>query len=345
MTSPLSPFDEQIDLGPTSNRLILPKRQLFKLQRSLENSDHWNAILEIDNSSLEQFNVCSRSAQHYLVDGRETSRERSALTYGTAIHNGLEPIMAHGTSPDVLQQSADRIIDTYKNESVPIDEWRTPDRAIETLKFYSRFYDLELWKLLYIDSKPQVELSFQIPLGTISLNCPVALLNKTIKNVFVIWTGRIDAIVEWDGQLWIVDHKTSSVMGPSYWEDFKLSQPQQGYTWAATKLLKQRVSGSVINGIFCRKPTKTGTPTEFERQRFIYTDEQLIEWEHNTLILVSDFLSHCVRGYFPMETKQCIGKYGTCQYHPVCTSPLKDRSVILSSSEYKHVTWNPLNQP
>jgi len=45
--------------------------------------------LQIDNSSLEVFNACAKSAEYKLVDAREAP-PKAALTYGSAVHEGLE---------------------------------------------------------------------------------------------------------------------------------------------------------------------------------------------------------------------------------------------------------------
>ena len=48
-----------------------------------------------------------------------------------------------------------------------------------------------------------------------------------------------------------------------------------------------------------RNPSRNGTPTELQRQRYFYTEELLEEWEKDTFTLITDFLEHLCRGYFP----------------------------------------------
>ena len=326
-----TPLNLSVDLGLPAQPRQLPKRILFE---NIPNTN--DKILRIDNSSLEQFTTCSRAAEYYLINGRETSAPRSALTFGGAIHKGLEVLLTKGISPESKQLAFNSMLGCFANDPVPVEEWRTPDRAIEVLEQYCKFYPSEMFSVVRTpEQKAMVELPFALPLGDVLL--------PDNSRVYILWTGRIDGIIQWDNQYWALDHKTSSMKGPTFWKDFELSQQMIGYTWAASQLLGQRITGVVINGLFCRKPSKAGTPTEFERQRFAYPDYMLQEWHQNTLTLVSDFLGHYSRSFFPKQTKWCCGKYGLCSYHSVCTASPTDRDFILQSSDFKDVTWSPLN--
>ena len=106
-----------------------------------------------------------------------------------------------------------------------------------------------------------------------------------------------------DNKLWIMDHKTTTILGENFFADFLNSQQTIGYTWAAQQLIGKPIEGLYLNAIAIRKQTKTGTPFEVHRKRFPYEQERIAEWTHNTLTLVSDFLSHYDRKFFPMETK------------------------------------------
>jgi len=166
----------------------------------------------------------------------------------------------------------------------------------------------------------------------------------TPSMVKVYWTGRIDAIVRHLNTVKVCDHKTTSMVGPSFYDDFNLSSQTIGYTWAAGHLFPElHVAGLYVNIIIGRKPSKAGTPHAYERQTYIYSVGHLTEWHRNTQVLVSDFISHLLRGYFPMQTKWCQSKYGPCQYYPTCTAlPGPSRDIVLDSTLYQDVTWSPL---
>lgn len=138
-----------------------------------------------------------------------------------------------------------------------------------------------------------------------------------------------------------VDHKTTSMLGSTFYDDFRMSSQTVGYHWA----MRQRhpdLKGFILNVIAWRKPTKTGTSLEFQRMPFYYDEFRLVEWYTDTVHQINDFLAHLQRNYFPKQTKWCVGKYGKCQYFDVCSAASKDeRDFVLASDMFSNVTWTP----
>lgn len=331
--------------------------------------------LQIDNSSLEVFNTCPRSAEYALVKGRKVPTS-AALTYGSAIHEGLErwyksfPSLTRENEDDVIRDVLTASQKPFENNSPGLEEWRTPDRAQDTLQRYIKHYTRnEAFDLLTLNDQPAVEIPFSLPLGVVDLggeheleyswadivdpdswpshfdteDVDYSAANVIVSEIHVYWTGKMDIAASMDGANWVIDHKTSSMVGPTFYNHFQLSGQTVGYTWAAQQIFNQPFAGLMVNVIVGRKPTKTGVPTAFERQRFYYTADRVSEWESNTLTLVSDFMTSLIRNNFPMNPSWCAGKYGMCKYHEVCTLPRNQRSFALSSDVYTDNTWSPLN--
>ena len=361
------------------------QRRRTLLQQSPDHPDDY--ILAIDHSSLESFNVCARKAEYALVQKRQPVRNTSALSYGTAVHKAIETMLRvdadQRENPVVVGKVQSDIISHYGENPVPMDEWRTAERALETVAKYRKQFANDVFEVLEVNGNPMVEVPFALPLGMVELNQVVkydplivtgAAKNDDdtpcqhfyVRNIHILWSGRIDAIIVMDGRIWVMDHKTSSMGGAGFTDQFFLSSQTIGYTWAAQELLRAAhgsspgtfanwspihrlevgtsidVSGLLLNGIITRKPTRTGVGNEFVRQRYRYEPAQLDEWKHNTLTLVSDFLSHLCRGFFPMQTAWCINKYGRCPYFEVCQLPAQQRERYLSSNIFEPVTWSPL---
>jgi len=76
----------------------------------------------------------------------------------------------------------------------------------------------------------------------------------------IIWSGVIDLVIAENGRLFIVDHKTTSVEGDTYWKGFQLSQQFMGYVWAAQKIINKTIDGALANVLYGRAPTKTAGP-------------------------------------------------------------------------------------
>lgn len=311
-----------------------------------------DSCLFIDNSSLERFTTCPRSSQYYLCQKRESADSRSALTFGKIIHNALEIRYRNLTMPlpAVTTLMLDSLTTAFSTWSPPEDDHRNIDTAIKVITSYLATYPIEEFSITSLPSgAPAVELPFAVPLGDITINGPLLIRNpdgstetRHFTTLTIIWQGRIDLIYSSQGRTYIMDHKTTSMLGPSYFKEFELSHQVYGYVWATSALLKRSISGFAINALAIRKPTKTGKGIEFIRQVIPLEQTLLEEWVDDTLHICSDFVEHARRGYFPKHTKWCVGKYGECPYRGVCSMPPAHREMFLASGLFKTVDWSPL---
>lgn len=299
--------------------------------------------LEIDWSSFEGFLNCQRIGKYRNVQGR-IALPKSALVYGQAIHSALEHRYRHGfTKSQPLYDSPDwktPAINILLKNPFPAGEWRGVDVALQLLNAYEKQYSHEPFEIFHVEdnayeTSPAVELSFSVPL--MSTELPGG-------TVHVSWTGVIDLIVIQNDEVWVVDHKTSSIQGPSVLTGFQLSQQMHGYKWAVEKLIGKPVAGVIINSLITRKPSKNGTPIDFERNWIPIRRDQTLEWEEDIKNSVVEFL-HCLEtDTWRMNSSYCVGKFGKCQYHDVCMLPRNQRDTMLNSSAFVNCTWNPLGE-
>jgi len=311
--------------------------------------------LFIDNSTLERFVTCPRSAGYYVGLRRELNKSRAALEFGKIIHEALayryanytgyvEPACVAG-----MVACLDKGFASYHPED---DEWRNYGIAVSAVQHYNATYPMEEFEVVQFGGKPFVEQPFAIPLGEITVNAELWIrdpVTNEIRKAYVgtlkiVWKGKIDLAYRRESFLYGMDHKTTSIMGPGFFSEFELSHQVHGYSWAIKKLLGSLPRGFVINGLGIRKPTKTGKSLEFTRQIIPIYDSLVDEWELDTLHIVSDFVEMCRRGYLPKHTKWCVGKYGACEYKQVCGLEPAQRAAAIGSNEYRNVTWDPLKE-
>lgn len=319
-------------------------------------------LLVIDNSSLEVFTTCPQSAYYKLVLRREAQAKNAALTFGGAIHEGLEALLS---GEDEATQN-ERIVSFFTNHPTPLDEYRTVNNALAVLaayRFRATLPDYQ-WTIQSDANGPIIERAFELPLGVLEVGAYIQMpwLNAGdndgkeifVDQIHVAWSGRIDAIAHCNNAIRVVDHKTTSIAGDQFVQDFQISNQVLGYVWATRQLWPDLApSGFCLNAIHFKKPTGNGSITEpgprggpsalnFFRAYFDYSEARLNEWSTNCLAIVSDFIHCLVRDQFPRHTKWCFGKYGKCQYHDVCVQddPAVRQNLILSDM-FKPVTWNP----
>lgn len=311
-------------------------------------------ILELDNSTMEKTS-CLRAFEYYAVYGREGG-SKDALIYGGNIHSILEHLHSGG-DPNKVN---DLLSALWEVRPTNPEDWRTLSYAMDSMANYKRTYQNQYrFGLVPIvhEEKEVVEHKFSVPLFDLRLNqdlkYPKSLLVEGcadddqpvtfVERLFIHWIGKIDLIVEAsDGGLWVADHKTASITGGSYWVQFDLSTQMLGYTYAGRKFLDRYIQGAIINCVKGTKPSRTGDTHVCERKRFIYTDQMVEEWYHDTVERVQVVVDALRHGFFSRNTNACSGKFSLCQYHRVCVLPQGQRETLLASDVFTDKQWSPL---
>lgn len=362
-----------------------------------------DGALFVDNSGwIESMSTCNRLAQYKNLNKRIGAGEKPALNFGSAIHLGLEYRYAkykNGPVDDAYYNDMAAILtDFYNEHPVPLDDWRGLNWTMTLLRKYNEKNITEGWNLLAYDTPidcPQcggetavssskclwcqgtgkreamVELAFGLPLftwkGELWFDEAAATGGPYKKHleIPIIYTGRIDLPISIDGQIFVMDHKTTGMLGSSFFDAKRLSSQQRGYCWAFQELAKKPVAGYVINAIRTKEPpqyvtaggerkstSKTTNPQtwweeSFQREKFLLQPGQLDEWKQNVISLIEEFLWHYSRGYMPMRTGNehaCVN-YGKCQFFDVCRLHSDDRGMMLASGLFMDNVWSPLKEP
>ena len=395
--TPLSiriPSNSRSDLSPLAS--TPPIRKLF----------HWNPdgslTFRVDWSSIESLLGCNRSAEYKLIHSRQGG-SRSALTFGAAIHAGLE---VWYRNKDKIGQHVNALleINPYENPSDFIltreallsrcysaiestfassppslfPDYRTSDYAIQSFHSYITHYQNEILTPFVHEGKPLVEFSFAYPLGKVEL--PIEMFNSwgvgTLTNdieqerfylgrqpdlatqsplslpVHIEWTGIIDMLAEINGDLYVVDHKNTSIISQDFFDGFEIAMQPTGYFAAMRAAFPDLpIKGFMANVLACRKPvaafTKSGKPTSskpFEafRRQYHYSDWHVNEFKQDALALVEELFANVTNKFFPKKTQWCVGKYGKCPYFDVCSLPPQSRMDMLMSDQYINNTWKPV---
>lgn len=173
-----------------------------------------------------------------------------------------------------------------------------------------------------------------------------------------MFSGKIDLPYVQEGDIWIRDIKTTSMLGDMFWNKLRMSAQPRGYCWAFEQLTGKRVKGYQIDAIRTKEPPQyviNGTTSRSGKsqspeawwneslccERFYLKDGELQQWKENVIELVNEFFWHYQRGYFPMKTAWC-SQYGKCQYYDVCSLNPADRGIMLASGLFQDNKWTPL---
>ncbi len=351
----LDPLSVSIPLSsPTASTESAPTPVRRLLRPSETHPDDY--VMEIDYSAMSDFMCCPREFENRYVRSREGQKDRVAQDFGTLFHK-LEDTRLRGGDGVYLEQT-NRIQEHFLQRPPPAGDHRTADRMVDIITKYNAINGKDMWeKKVYRDENgPFIERPFKVELITMEVNedipyYPEALLsldwvdpNKVLKvrNIHILYTGRIDAILEESDNLWVVDHKTSSRGGRDFEEAFRLSLQTRGYCWAVQKITGRSVLGLLMNAVIVRPLTKTGTGTEFNRHNYFYSADSLSEWEDNAKAICSDIVANLSRGFFPQHSRSFISPCARCDFAENCALPRPQRGADLASDLYRDVTWNPM---
>ncbi len=327
------------------------------IRRLFTKLDGDNYVLEMDWSSIDNFLTCWKKSEYALVFSRTTGRT-AALTYGTAYHLALEQYYRGERDIEKLLAAAQPEFDT---NPPALDEYRNPEFLRKSLTEYIEKYSKEDSFLIQtMDGAPMIEQPFATPLcelvikDWIPYNATMLLRDEDgakivkgklyVDTIFVQWTGVIDILAADGSEKWpvVIDHKTTSVGGPTYYDQFDLAQQFRGYCWAAGKIMEQPVTHAMANVIEGRKETKTGKSRDYQRKWINYTTEQVERWQIDMTAIVTDLVSKLRTGHFPENTHSCVGKFGKCDFFDVCRLPENMRQTMLQSASFTNNVWNPL---
>lgn len=136
------------------------------------------------------------------------------------------------------------------------------------------------------------------------------------------FTGRTDAIIQWNKLLWLLEHKTNGLTGEPFnkWlMSWDLELQPTGYIYGIWKSIGLRPHGFILNVI--QKPRKNAADpfnVQFQREPFLKSDEQLEEFEREFIQIANDLEDATIHDHFYRNTKSCFDYMRICDYYHVC---------------------------
>lgn len=305
----------------------------------------------LDNTALATFMTCPRKYYYSMVlHRRSKGRPSPSLAYGTAWHAALETAYKFEPkwqmfSKDVrneveLLNAVDEAIDKAWEEHDRPDDYRTVDRVKLEYRNYLAHYgmpwDEDAKTVGFLQGNPLVEIAME-------LGWPGALHP---------YAGKLDRIIQLQGQFFIEDHKTTSMWSATFFRQFELKNQMMGYAWMAQLITGKQIAGVRINAHVCRK-----RDSQNERQIISFNRDRLQDWARNYNQWVTrieaeydrlnaevreGLIEHGLPAFsFPHNFDACDTKYGMCQYAGVCSMQPRFRTALLEQ-DFAVNPWNPL---
>ncbi len=155
------------------------------------------------------------------------------------------------------------------------------------------------------------------------------------------WSGRIDRIVEQRGKILIWDYKTTSAMGPTYFDRYEHSFQLPGYFWTGLHMVPQGIDGVRLDVLYTLKNGE-----DMFQRTFKYVPQRILEWRDNTKQVIQRIQDLWTR--FPEEPEMWEKNWGACTRFGHCmftgihfTPPIGDTRLRIMEQDYIESRWNP----
>lgn len=263
--------------------------------------------------SWSRINAYARCPSYYeklYIEKIVPIKKSPALSLGRNMAKGLDAYRTTGDKDKAIKaftsswEKEGKILAVTKD----IDSKRSVERSLEILSNYIERYPDDPCNVI----KP--EISFKVPITD-----------------DILFIGRIDGVFRLaDDSLAIIEDKTASRLGDSYFVRMKGSSQALWYMWAANELGLFEVEGKkhmpkcIINAIYIHHENN-----RFERSMTIKTSRLLNLAYENMKLWIQQILKAEELDLFPMndvDNSVCTA-YGGCEYLPLkyATGTMRER--------------------
>lgn len=287
----------------------------------------------IDSTLRASFVACPRKFELTYLHHWKPQLPNVHLHAGGAFARGLEVARRRyhqqkSAPEEALSDGAKELIRAYGDFECPADSAKSCQAMVGALAEYFHHYGFATDRIQpYIkpDGSPAVEFSFVLPIDD-------SLTHPTTGDP-LLYSGRFDLLGVFQDQLWVVDEKTATQLGKSWFNNWNLRSQLTGYCWAARQF-DYPVAGAIIRGIAIRK-YDYGHAESIQRR-----PEWFIErWRQQLIRDLRRMISCWEDGYFDYNLDDACSNYGGCVYQEICTSPHPERWL---SAHFEQRVWDPL---
>lgn len=264
--------------------------------------------ITLSNSAVETAESCP--TKYYWRYEREQvpvdDGEAAPLKFGIAIHSALEERGKGGSLDEVI-----RVFDKEFPKDLTNKHTQSAGRLM--LKdYFNRYQDDEL---VVIGNEKQ----FEIDLGS------------------CMYRGRIDKLVQGESGISVMDHKTTSYLGSTFYNMSKPNGQFTGYIYAADCEYGE-VGTLIVDGLLVPYPYKSKPlVTDFQRVVTSRTPKELEMWAENIRGIVCNINKWRKSKLFPKYDKgyNCSSRWGECAYRNLCLMALNPQDIVPPSGLYK----------
>lgn len=285
----------------------------------------------LDSTIMAAFKSCPQKAAYEFFEHWKSRDPSVHLRAGAAYAAGLEAARTafyiEGKSPtESVEIGAHTLLKFYGDFECPPDSAKSAARTAGALEFYFASYPLGTDKAIPMTlpgGKRGIEFSFLEPLE----------IAHPESGDPILYSGRMDMMVDYEGMALGEDDKTASQLGASWPRQWDLRSQFTGYVWGASRA-GIKLDGFLVRGVSILK-TKYDT-----LQAITYRPQwQIDRWYSELHLAVAEMIAQWKVGSFRLNLDHACAEYGGCPFRDVCQ--FRDPHQLLSQ-RFERRRWNPV---
>lgn len=306
-----------------------------------------------DNTRVSCHRNCPRRFYWRHVRHLAPGLTKPALAFGSCWHTAMDAVWKVGTENNLMPDDIvanfgyAAFCEQWETEyEYPMYENMSPDQRIE---FGFRHDDTAFHMLHnYVVNRR----SFMNRMKLIEIEQPFAVpIDPDDPNLFYV--GRLDKVVEWEGRIWVIEHKTTSsyrkngYFSPTWVDSFSPNSQVDGYLHALHMLYGDKAKGVLIDGALVHKTVHEGfTFIPIERamnqlDAWLWEVLYQIRVIQNDLKHYENFADAPFLPAFPKNTNSCIEFNSQCSYMDLCKFLPNPSARMEVPQGFREEKWEP----
>lgn len=289
----------------------------------------------IDNTMRTAWDACQRKFLLSHIYNLRQSEVSMHLVFGGAYAAGLEVARkeyygGNTDKVDYLGKAMIRAIKTWDLELKDplLEETKSLPNCLCAILYCFETWPMETdWiePLENADGSPAIEFTFALPIRD----------EHPVTKDPILYTGRFDMFVSFQGSKAIYDDKTTTQLGNSWVSGWDLDSQMTGYIWAGQQS-GFPVKTALIRGVSILK-TKFGHAQAIQHR----TDWHIESWYnvlHKNLAGMLEAFAKGPNSFLPSYGQACKA-YGGCPYRDLCDKENWEKWI---EPTFRHFVWDPL---
>lgn len=285
-----------------------------------------------DATSLNALKDCPYLYKLEIIEGWRPKEDNIHFRFGGEVHTSFEQyhkLRADGIDHDeavfhVIRELLFRIHGWDPDVETKAGKYKNRVSLVRTVVDYLDFYEEDAAKTYVVNGKPAVELTFQFDSG----------IEMGDSEQTYLMCGHLDRVVDFHGDLFVMDYKTTTTTpGSYYFEQYEPNNQMTLYTLASQVILEAPVKGVIIDAVQILIDS-----TRSVRSLTYRTESQLEEWREDLTYWFGLAEHYATHEHWPMNDRHCP----RCKFREICSKAPEVREKFLESSFERGERWNPL---